>query len=465
MRGSSRKFLALLVTVLLVSTLRAEDARVDLAREMGVTLRLAGEEEPLACELVAWDRAQVWVRVAGPESEREIRWSEIQPAQAFDIARRLIDNRSSGDWVWLGLLMLEARNEALAKRAFDVAVRLAPELKASVASAMALHAAGNDPAPAFAPKPDEGSSEPPAESEKDEGAPSNPRRGVIPDGQARRVTGWPLLTAQQQQEHTLAVRRACEDYLAKASMKLSPVETARFLFYSELSPAETRRWAGELDRMYSTLLTTLEIPAGTELFQGKCAVFVFREREKFIEFERHAFATDAAKFAGVNHQRSGYAFTVFFKGADDKEFNSTLIHETVHAFMYRYRSPAPLPTWANEGLADFVAGHLVAYSAEPRNHWSHARNYIAAKKSVLEIMSQSYAVGSWPTDDSYPVSHMLVRFLLKNKPREFKLWIDDIKAGSDWREALRGRFGVTPEVLAEGFGADMLREPGYSPLR
>lgn len=467
-RSSCASILLGLVCLLAWAALAQDDgARTPLSKPMGVTLRLVDDSQPLVGELVAWDTERVWVRGKGEDAvEREVRWTSIQPQLGFDIARRLISADSPQQWTWLGLVMLESRSEAMAKRAFDVAVRLNPDLKAQVADAMTRHAAGQDPAEAF------------RQTEKPPDAPAGTtttntvtqparpeRKGVTLERVAGKVRPWPKLSAEEQATHTEQVRQACSKYLEKASLKIEPIETRNFLFYSELSKPETQRWAKELDRMYATLLTTLEIPADSELFQGKCAVFLLKERSSFIEFERKAFATDATKFGGVNHQRSGYAFTVFYKGANEQEFNSVLIHETVHAFMYRYRSGIALPTWANEGLADFVAGHLVTYSTEPQSHWNHARNYVAMKKNVLSIMNLSYAEGSWPTDDSYPVSHMLVRFLLKNKPREFKLWIDDIKAGVDWREAMIKQFGITPEVLAQGFGVDILQEPGYSRLR
>ncbi len=452
---------ATLVLVVWTAECFADGGRRDVSPAMRMSIRLVGDAQPISGELVAWSDERLWLREQGREVEREVLWMHVPPAQAYDIARRLIDAKSADRWVWLGLTMLDAGDPSLAKRAFDVGARLQPDLTPRVSEALRMHRAGEDPRGAFRAAPVE---EKPTESDGAASKENPGRRGVAPDPRAKGRVGpqWKALTPEQQEKHLEQVRSACAGYLAQAGLKIEPVETEHFVFYSELARSETMRWAGELDKMYHTLIRTLEIPEGTRMFQGKGAIIVFRERDTFIKFEKAAFGLDATMFGGVNHSRDGYTFTVFYKAPDLQKFNSILIHETVHAFMYRYRSPVGLPTWANEGLADYIAGHLVHYSDEPMKHWHHTRNFVAQKGNPMDVMRLSYLDGSWPNDDAYPVSHMLVRFMLKNKPRDFKLWIDDIKDGKDWREALRQRFGVTAEVLASGFAADIMRERGYS---
>ena len=198
---------------------------------------------------------------------------------------------------------------------------------------------------------------------------------------------------------------------------------------------------------------------------GKCVIFIFETKEDFVVFEKQAFNYNAHAAAGVCHQRGHHVYVSFFKGGNDARFASVLIHENVHAFMYRYRTPMALPTWANEGLADFVAGHLVRESPEPLHHWRHAREFVLAGGDAREIMAQSYLDGTWFDGNSYPVSHMLVRFMLKYRARAFKEWIDDVKAGVEWTASMSDRFGVTPGVLAQGFAKEMRSERSYTRVR
>ncbi|HBS29826.1 MAG TPA: hypothetical protein DEB06_10350 [Phycisphaerales bacterium] len=426
-----------------------------------VSLRLDTEPAPLVCSLRGWSDAALVVRTVPADEERTVPWTDLQPAQAYDIARRLIDPKDAPRWVWLGLLMLTERDEPLARRAFDVAARLDPALRPKADEALRLHKSGEDPSTAFAPAPEPAETPAPSTTQP----PPRPRRGVDPQGAQSGggpVQPWPALSDEQYEAYSRAARDQCAELLAKINTRIEPVETQAFLLYSEMPRAETDRWAAELDKMYVTLIAMLDIPKGSRLFQGRAPIFIFRDRERFLEFEHAAFRLNAENAGGVNHQRDGYTFTVFYRIPDNQAFNSTLIHETVHAFMYRYRSPARLPTWANEGLADYIAALLVPHSTAPQDDWQHTREFVRQKRSALDIMKQNYADRSWPTDDSYPVSHMLVRFMLKHKPRAFKEWLDDIKGGTDPTAALQSRFNVTPERLAQGFAQDIAAEPRYT---
>ena len=258
------------------------------------------------------------------------------------------------------------------------------------------------------------------------------------------------------------MKTEAEKLLATAGYTIEPVETEHFLFYSDLSKRETRRWSAELDKMYRTLIRVLELPPDSKLFYGKCVIFIFASRDDFIHFEAVSMNYDASRAAGLFHGKGDFTFVSFYRQMRDSWFASTLVHETVHAFMYRYKSPASMPTWANEGLADYTAGQLITTSDEPLRHWYHARNFINQRGRAIDIMNQTYRDGSWHTEDSYPVSHMLVRFMIKFKPRAFKLWIDDIKDGRDWRASLMERFNVTPEKLSTEFARFVNEEKEYS---
>ncbi len=423
---------------------------------------LVETDDPGAQWIHAWDAAACFVGERNSGSELSgVAWTEFDASDAFEIGRRVIDRRNAEHWVWLGVTMLIAGDERLAERAFTPARKADASLAAPIETAIELHARGEDPWGAF---------EADEESESGSGPGfERPRRGVregyLRQEETRETHTWAPIDPSDIPALTEAVKAKCRQFQEQAGVSLTLFETDRFLFYSDLSAGENRKWTRELDRMYDTLLRTLEIPAGTPMFMGKCPVFVFRERADFIGFERDVFGVNAVNAAGLNHQRAGETFTVFFKSDNDVSFNSVLIHETVHAFMYRYRAAYPLPTWANEGLADYIAGHLTAYSPEPRDHWQHARNFVAGGGDPAEIMGQTYLNGGWFDENSYPVSHMLVRFMLKHKPRSFKEWIDDIKSGKDWEASLEARFNVEPQRLAEGFKQDIMSERGYSPIK
>ncbi len=460
--------LALVLGAPLTPAARAQIAPTRaLDRPVPVVLRFAlPGREPIRAEITQWSLDRVWVAPPGAAraDARLIGWDEVDAAQAFDILRRIMPRDDAGARLGLGARMLRRGEPALANRALADALRLDPSLQGAVDRVRAAAESGADPVGAIeepappAPAPHEIG--PPAEGEPADPHPAGP----ADPGSEPSTERWPAETDEEQAAAAEEQRAEGQRMLDEFGQRTTLFETQNFLLFADLPAREAERWAAQLDAMYATLLSTLEIPEGTRLFRGKCLVFIFRDRARYEAFSQEAFGFDAANAAGFFSPKGRVCRVVFFKPGDEQRFASTLVHEAVHAFIYRYRSPAWLPTWANEGLADYVAGHLVLKSHEPPTHWQIARNFVAARGSVLEIMSQSYRDGSWPSEQSYPVSHMLVRFMLKHRAPQFKQWIDDIKDGKGWREAMLARFGVTPEALAEGFADDIRAEPGYTRL-
>lgn len=453
---------ALTAAVLVFAALPSPAALgADLPRPVRVSIELADEPGRSVGEIIAFDHDSFrFVPSAGADDAREIAWGSLTSRSAYDARRRLIDRRSAHGWVLLALLMESMGDEDLASRALTVAARFAEEPELAARAGREAERAGADvpAAVAAALAGDSGDAEP-------ETAERRPSRRPERTAEGGAIPRWPDLTASQLAEATAWLKQDVAEKTRIADVELDLVETEHFLLYTDLSGAETRRWAGKLDEMYATLLRTLAMPADAELFNGKCVIFIFRLREDFVRFEREAMGVpNAERAAGLCHFRGPNVYVSFFRGRDAARFNSVLIHETVHAFMYRYRSPARLPTWADEGLADYVAGYLTPNSDEPRRHWQHVRDFLRTGGDPIEIMNQSYIDGSWFTEDSYPVSHMLVRFMLKHRAPAFKEWIDAVKAGEDWNDSLASSFGVSREDLAEGLRLDFEDEPYYRRL-
>lgn len=439
---------------------------VTLDRPAVVALRTGSGAPVRVGSILAWSHhTLIFVERAEPADEATtIAWRELDTAQAFEIRRTLFGRDDADQWLLLAILMLDMHDEPRAERAFRVALRLDPDAATIERAARRLHAEGRSAVDALLAA-DE-ATETPGAAPAEAPAPDAGAHHTGPDtsGAVRGVKPWPALTPEQHDEHAAELRARTRDMLEKAGFPVRPLETEHFLLLGDLAPSEAKRWAGTLDDIYRALLRVLDMPPDTRLFAGRCVIFIFNTRESFLKFEASAFAFDASRAGGVCHQRGGDVFVSFYRGRDPTRFQSVLIHETVHAFMYRYRSPGRLPTWADEGLADYVAGWLTPASQEPREHWEHCRAFVRDAKDPREIMAQSYADGSWYTRDSYPVSHMLVRFMLKYRPRQFKQWIDDIKSGVEWRVSMGERFGITPDELAEGFAAETRSEKYYTRL-
>ena len=452
------------VSALAAAAMTARGDRTDMAPPVRVTLDLPLRGETIDGLVIAWDDRVLWVRPRTPgateDDAAQIAWTDVDAAQSYKLRTRIMDKSSASAWLLAAILMLDVGDVDRAERAMAQAVRIDASMRPLTRTIVEAHANGAD-ARALVP----GIAPPPGAPPDAEGSPGKPEP---PEDSAprNRSEPWPELTPEDRAEITAGLRIAAGE-LVKASglTRIKEIETEYFLFYSDLAPSEVKRWSGVLDTMYRTLVKTLEMPKGALLFHGKCVIFIFNSRADFLTFEDKAMGYDAARAGGVCHRRGPDTVVVFYRGADDARFQSVLVHETVHAFMHRYRSPAELPTWANEGLADYVAGVLTPMSSEPRDHWMHAKQFAQMGKDAAVIMRQNYLDGSWYTEDSYPISHMIVRFMLMHKPRAFKEWIDDIKAGEDWNASMQQRFGVTAEMVAKGFVDAMRSEKKFTPAR
>lgn len=447
------------------------------AERQGVTgsvrVTVVTDQGRVSGELVGWDDGGAWIETR-EDGEVRAQWADFGSKRAYDVRRRLIDLEDWRGWARIGVLMLEMGDGRQAERAFATAERKSKEAARVIREVRATHERGGDLYAVLdgASEAEETDTGERIREREGEGSPTEDGGRSGPDDReaVQGVRPWKTLSAAEHERATTRLRRVAQGMLMIGDFEIEPVQTKHFLLYSDLPASETRKWAGQLDRMYETLLRTLDIPEGTKLFNGKCVVFIFAEREDFIGFETSVWQNSGAQWmGGVCHQRGEDVFICFFKGGKpDQDFQSILIHEAVHGFIYRYRSPARLPTWANEGLADYVAGYLTERSAEPQRHWQHARNFVMSGKDPATIMAQRYGgTGAlkWPNDDSYPVSHMIVRFMLKHRASAFKQWIDDIKAGRQWEESMRARFGVDSGVLAEGFAEEMRSETRFTRLR
>ncbi len=422
-------------------------------------LKRADSDDRITGRLVSWD-FESFSLVAGQDSTLTYQWGDFDGKGVYHRLRALVKRTDPDDaamWARLGGLMYQMREIELAERALAVSEHLgAPPDWLEAMRTPPYTLPTDEPAPQRATRVDANA---PRDAAKP--APDSDEPSITPIPGHRPIAPiWPDLTEDQRLAHTRRLKDLCADQITTLDHRMNLVETDHFLFYSDAGASEHKRWASRLERMYDELLATLDMPRDSELFQGKCVVWVFVNRDQFIAYEAAIHSYDARAVAGICHQRSGDCFVAFYRDTPDR-FESVLIHETVHAFMYRYRSRHPLPTWANEGLADYIAGRLAERTQEPRTAWQHTRQFLRAGGKALDIMSQTYEDGTWFDENSYPVSHMLIRYMITTDPRTTRDWIDDIKDGKNWLESLRLRFGLTREQLSERFGEAILAEPSY----
>jgi hypothetical protein len=129
------------------------------------------------------------------------------------------------------------------------------------------------------------------------------------------------------------------------------------------------------------------------------------------------------------------------------DFAHVLVHESVHGFVHRYRSPEDVPSWANEGLAEAIATQLVPRKGLAQSAAADARGDLQAHKSLEEFYTTDHIV-AW----QYPVARTLTEFMINQNKAGYVDFINGIKDGLKWEESLKTKYGVTPEQLTLAYG-------------
>ena len=244
------------------------------------------------------------------------------------------------------------------------------------------------------------------------------------------------------------MKQNIDAWLTKAGFPgVVPIETRYFLFYSDLSRRDTMEIAGVLDSMYERVIEMLRLPKGMNLFWGKCGILVCRDAERFQMIESLAFNNNRLA-GGYFHAIGPRSFVNIYR--DHSGFYEVMVHETVHAIMHRFLSPVSLPTWANEGFAEYIAANSSRGTKVDRMHQSDGIHYIRQRGSVLDIMRMNYADGSWagPGQVGYAVSYLMIDLMVSQNSAGFVDWIRAVKAGKPWEQALADQFGSDPATTA-----------------
>jgi len=416
-----------------------DDAIVELAEPVRVRFRMV-DGVRVTGDASSWSRR--WVD--GSFGRRE--WFEIDARDVWDTYRRLMDVDDARQWVGLGRALLRcaldqeefaARIRENAERAFHRALELDP------ASAEAIERARHDINRLGA---EREALRKAVEAEK--------LQTLSPEAGEWRPQAWPELTQEEQNAAVLAMREEAAKILGKVGLDVVPVETEYFLFYSDMPRKETAQWARELDKMYARLAEIFDLADGRNIFWGKAVIMVFNDQDRFRLVEAQAFNHLANPWAaGFCHQRGPMVFVNFYRQPNDFDFAAVLVHETVHGFMHRYLTPVRLPTWANEGFAEYVASISFRQSPVDRGRREQALGFVRAGGDVGSILAMDYRDNTWPGPDSigYSVSYLLVSLMIQDRPRNFGRWVQAVKQGKEWRQALVEDFGADGRTLIDRF--------------
>jgi hypothetical protein len=265
---------------------------------------------------------------------------------------------------------------------------------------------------------------------------------------AQRQRLWPELSAEEQAQ---AVRER-KEFFARAgeAFGLRLHETQYFLFYTDLPDEALAPYIRDLDAMYARLVAAFGLPQGKNIWRGKAAIVMFQNQASCWQFDQQVLKKpSSADFQARCHWSSdGHVTISGWSGTDPAFFAHILVHETAHGFLARYRSTVNVPSWINEGIADWVAGAVV-----PASNTTRRRQELAIK----QLRQTGAAGGTFFTAPNVPrvqygLASALVEYLLRIDAAAYRRFIDGIKEGATPDESLQAAYGMTKEQLLVAFG-------------
>lgn len=210
-------------------------------------------------------------------------------------------------------------------------------------------------------------------------------------------------------------------------------------------------YIANLDAMYRELSKAFGVPKDKNIWLGKCVVLTFVEPEAFANFEQTYMKNgDVAGAQGLCHSYSdGRVIMSCYRGNNPAYFGTLLVHETSHGFLHRLRSTVHIPSWINEGIAEWVAGVAVPSSNEVQRRQAAAVGRMRGTNSMGgTFFDKDGRIDSW----QYGVASSLTHAMLSLDPLRYRAFIMGIKDGLDPFESLKDAYGMSPADLVQYYG-------------
>jgi len=227
-------------------------------------------------------------------------------------------------------------------------------------------------------------------------------------------------------------------------------ETEHFLFTSNMPPAEVAPFVRYLDRMYEWMCELYGVKNDTRIWLGdKAPIFAFLTQEQFQAFEAKYFQTPVQGIYGLCHQNTrGDVVIACYRGQNPHDFGQMLVHETSHGFIHRYKTKARLPNWVNEGMAELIGAEMVPRSDAVRKKEFVALAVVKQRRSLRGNFFEAESLDDW----QYGIASNLNRFLLETNRASYVRFIEGLKEGLKWPQALEQAYGGTPDQMLAQYG-------------
>jgi hypothetical protein len=269
--------------------------------------------------------------------------------------------------------------------------------------------------------------------------------------EARGIEAWQPAT-DAEHEAALARYKKMGEEVQALLPGVQLYETNYFLFYSNIPPNQVAPYIRYLDAMYVMMARLFGVAEDQPVWLGrKAPVFAFLAQEQFLAFEQRYFQVQPVGAYGICHQspKSGDVVIACYRGNDPHDFGQMLVHETSHGFVFRYKTKANLPVWVDEGMAEYIGEKMVPASDAVRNKEQAA---LAQLKQTGRLGANFFEPEGNLAGWQYGVASSMNKFLISRGQPQYVAFIEGMKEGMKWQEALQHAYSATPEQLVFLYG-------------
>ena len=246
---------------------------------------------------------------------------------------------------------------------------------------------------------------------------------------------------------------ASEDHYANSvsaslNIQLKRYETKYFLLYTNIAPDAALKWEKQLDPIYAQLTELLSLPKNYNIWRGKAAIYLFKNKDQFVHFEKKYYKNDITYEAALCHQHyTGEVRLALYNTKDQLFLHQLFVHEMMHGIIHRYHTSKRIPTWLNEGISEWASHKIVGDAPMFKLKKDLSKKFLHNTGYLPNDFFGDYTF----KPEFYGTAYTLTQTLNDISKNKFIQFIKLIKEHHTWQNALKTAYKMTPGELIQTY--------------